>query len=74
MYFTVNPFFYYLAHQENIEKYLKSELQDSKLSDISYIKLRSLVELYINENSHGVDKNKLDSYIDQACKSLCNNS
>lgn len=74
MYFTINPFFYYLAHQEDIEKYLQSELQDSKLSEVPYIKLRSLVELYVTENSHGVDKDKLDNYIDQVCKSLCNNS
>lgn len=71
MYFVINPFFYYIANQENIDRYLSIESNGELPYQMTYSKLRSIVEYFVNNNSHGVDANKIDSYIDYICKKLC---
>lgn len=71
MYFVVNPFFYYIANQDSIDRYLSIESNGELPYQMTYSKLRSIVESFVNNNSHGVDANKIDSYIDYICKKLC---
>ena len=67
MYFTLSPFFYYLANQSDIENYLSVESNGEHPHIMSYRALKSLVEKYINLNSHGVDENNKEKYILYIC-------
>lgn len=70
MYFVINPFFYYLANQSDIEKYITIESNGDRPYHMPYNKLKSLVERYINLNSHGVDENCKEKYIMYICDQL----
>lgn len=70
MYFVINPFFYYLANQSDIEKYIAIEANGDRPYHMPYSKLKSLVERYISLNSHGVDENCKEKYIMYICDQL----
>lgn len=70
MYFTLNPFFYYISNKENIEQYIIIESDGELPYNMPYKKLKSIVESYINRNSQGVDENKINDYIIYICDQL----
>lgn len=70
MYITLNPFFYYIANQQMIESYIALETGGKSAVMLCYGKLNSLVEKYVEENSHGVDEKNKEKYIQYICKQL----
>lgn len=70
MYLVLNPFFYYIANQESINDFVTLESNGKHICNMTYKELKSLIERYIYENSHGVDENKMDSYISYICDML----
>jgi len=76
MYFVLNPFFYYVANQAAIEDYVVMESNGKPPYLLNYCELRSIVEQFIDLNSHGVDESKKEKYILYVCDQLsqCNGS
>lgn len=71
MYFTLSPFFYYIAHSSDILNFIVIHT-DGKFphSHLDKEAIRGLIEKFILLNSHGVDEKSLDKYTDYIYNSI----
>lgn len=73
MSFTLSPFFYCIAHQEDITKFVTLSLGGEHICNVKKDKLNELVRQYIMANSHGVSYDNIDKYIECICRSIAPN-
>lgn len=64
MYFTLSPFFYYLANYSYIESYI-TICTDGKFpnTNVDSETLYSIIKKYVLNNSHGVDEHSIEKYV-----------
>lgn len=74
MYFTISPSFYYMANESSISAYLSIELGGVLPYMSDKETLAGLIHKYISKNSHGVDPNKVNQYVEYICAQLVLNS
>ena len=70
MYLVLSPFFYYLANESYIHNYIALASNGERPYHINKDKLKSIVDNYITNNSHGVDEDKREKYIEYICEHI----
>jgi hypothetical protein len=70
MYFVFNPFFYYVTHQDDIDKFVAIESDGQCPCLMRYSQLKPIVEKYVKSNVSGIDENNIEKYILYICDKL----
>ena len=70
MYFTISPFFYYLAHCNSIKNYVIVELNGNLPMHEDEFRVKKHIKDYIINNSHGIDSGNIDKYVEYIFKQL----
>jgi len=70
MYFTLSPFFYYLANCNLIQDFITIELGGSPLAFEQEYLVKKIIKKYVINNSHGVDAENIDKYVEYIYKHL----
>lgn len=70
MYFTISPFFYYLAHCNSIKDYVIIELNGNLPTNEDEFRVKKHIKDYIIKNSHGIDGDNIDKYVEYIFKQL----
>lgn len=72
MYFTFSPFFYYLVHCNSIQDTLSIELNGNPFQFEQEYLVKKIIKEYVTNNSHGVDEESIDKYVEYIFKHLNN--
>lgn len=70
MYFTLSPFFYYMANLPYIEQFIIIESNGEAISSIQINKLESIIEKFVDKQSHGVNEYKKQDYVKYICSHI----
>lgn len=70
MYFTLSPFFYFLAHCDSIKNYVVVELNGNHPIHEDEFRVKKHIKDYIIKNSHGIDSDNIDKYVEYIFKQL----
>ena len=74
MHLVLNPFFYYIAHQENIENFIIIESHGEHPHLMQYNKLKPIVERFVSRYNESIDDNRKEKYILYICDKLSHES